>query len=209
MSVRSALLALLSQGPRHGYQLKAEFDVATGEAWPLNFGQVYQTLQRLERDGLVSAVGEPDDDGRVAYVLTAEGQQNVRTWLESPVAQPHATRDEASLKLLLAIATGAQDYFEVIMTQRAAVMANLQALTGMKAEPRDPDDPASIAWGLHVDRMAILAEAEIRWLNLTEERLRSEPPKTLAQAGVSEPAGSANTSKDRRPASRTQVPGDQ
>lgn len=184
MSVRLALLTLLSQGARHGYQLKAEFDAATGKAWPLNFGQVYQTLQRLERDELVSAVGEPDDDGRLAYTLTSQGEQELRTWLESPVAQPYATRDEASLKLLLAIATGAQSHVDVITTQRAAAMANLQALTGMKAEPRDPDDPASVAWGLHVDRMAMLAEAEIRWLDLTEERLRAQPPRTLAEAGM-------------------------
>src|SRR6202012_3215532 len=58
MSVRHALLALLSEGPKYGLQLRQEFVARTGEVWPLNVGQVYTTLQRLERDGLVESVGE-------------------------------------------------------------------------------------------------------------------------------------------------------
>ena len=69
MSVRAALLALLQSGVRHGYQLKAEFDVVTGDAWPLNYGQVYTTLQRLEKAGAVNNLGE-DADGRVRYEIT-------------------------------------------------------------------------------------------------------------------------------------------
>ena len=57
MSVRHALLALLSEGPKYGLQLREEFEARTGEIWPLNVGQVYSTLQRLERDGLVESDG--------------------------------------------------------------------------------------------------------------------------------------------------------
>src|ERR1700761_5255868 len=60
MSVRHALLALLSEGPKYGLQLRHEFETRTGEVWPLNVGQVYTTLQRLERDGLVEAEGDGD-----------------------------------------------------------------------------------------------------------------------------------------------------
>ena len=74
MSIRHGLLALLERGPSHGYQLRAEFDAATGATWPLNVGQVYTTLDRLERDGLVAQDGEPDADGRIAYRITDAGR---------------------------------------------------------------------------------------------------------------------------------------
>ncbi|MFI5426778.1 PadR family transcriptional regulator [Aeromicrobium sp. UC242_57] len=85
MSIRHSLMALLKQGPRHGYQLRAEFEARTGGTWPLNVGQVYTTLQRLQRDGLVDVVGEADHDGRIAYQLTATGQADVDAWFISPV----------------------------------------------------------------------------------------------------------------------------
>ena len=78
MSVRHALLALLSEGPKYGLQLREEFEARTGEVWPLNVGQVYTTLQRLERDGLVSS-DDASQDGREKtpqniFRITAEGQ---------------------------------------------------------------------------------------------------------------------------------------
>ena len=77
MSVRHALLALLSEGPKYGLQLRQEFEDRTGEVWPLNVGQVYTTLQRLERDGLVDA----DDDGagpqRIFSLTTAGAESSI------------------------------------------------------------------------------------------------------------------------------------
>ncbi len=176
MAVRDALLGLLSQGPRHGYQLKAEFDAATGSAWPLNVGQVYSTLQRLEKVGLVEPSGDADDEGRVTWRLTGAGSDELTSWLTQPVAQPLATRDELSLKVLIALATDAAPVAEVINAQRDAAMATLQSLTRMKAEgaataERSPED---FAWALHLDRMVLMTEAEIRWLDLTEQRYAEE-----------------------------------
>jgi len=51
MSERHALLALLGEGPKHGFRLRQEFEERTGDFWPLNAGQVYTTLQRLGRAG--------------------------------------------------------------------------------------------------------------------------------------------------------------
>ncbi len=98
------MLTLLSQGPRHGYQLKVEFDRATGGAWPLNFGQVYTTLQRLDKAGLVEAVGSENDKN--LYSITDAGRADIDQWLATPVTQPLATRDELSIKILVAVATG-------------------------------------------------------------------------------------------------------
>ena len=102
MAVKDALLALLVAGPRHGYQLKAEFDEATGKAWPLNYGQVYTTLQRLETAELVNSLGE-DAEGRVLYQLTKVGKAAFDDWLANPVQQPLASRDEISMLSLIHI----------------------------------------------------------------------------------------------------------
>ena len=80
MAVREGLLALLIEGPRHGYQLKSEFEAATGGVWPLNVGQVYTTLDRLERDGLVDHDG---DEARKSYRLTREGEHALGAWWEA------------------------------------------------------------------------------------------------------------------------------
>src|SRR5208282_4200072 len=105
MSVRHAMLALLSEGPKYGLQLREEFEARTGEAWPLNVGQVYTTLQRLERDGLV----EPDDaaqDGREKtpqenFRVTAEGESELACWLRTPPDLAAPPRDELVMKVLV------------------------------------------------------------------------------------------------------------
>lgn len=84
MSVRQSLLAILDQGPCYGYQLRAEFDRRTGSTWPLNVGQIYNTLERLERDGLVER-GDADEQGHVYWVITDAGSAEVAGWLSSPV----------------------------------------------------------------------------------------------------------------------------
>ena len=96
MSVRHGLLALLSQGPSYGYQLKVEFERRTGDSWPVNVGQVYNTLDRLERDGLIER-GETDGDGHVFYAITDAGAAEARSWLEGPVVRGAAARDELAV----------------------------------------------------------------------------------------------------------------
>lgn len=167
MAVKDALLALLSSGPRYGYQLKAEFDAVTGEGWPLNIGQVYSTLQRLERDGLVSPDGSPDEDGRQPYLLTSEGRDALAKWFNNPVATPISGRDEVSMKILVAIATEGVPALEVLRQQRTAAMGDLQNLTAQKAAAIDSD----LANRLHIDRLVLMAESQIRWLDLVEQRL--------------------------------------
>ena len=98
MSIRHGLLALLSEEPKYGYQLRAEFEERTGSTWPLNVGQVYTTLGRLERDGLVRAT-ESDAEGRQRYGLTPEGEAEVAAWFGHPVRRDHAPRDELAIKL--------------------------------------------------------------------------------------------------------------
>src|SRR4051812_8524247 len=102
MSVRSGLLALLAQQPMYGYQLRQEFEARTGGTWPLNIGQVYTTLNRLQRDGLVAEAGVRAD-GSTVYDLTDEGRTEVARWWATPVERSGPSRDELAIKLALAV----------------------------------------------------------------------------------------------------------
>lgn len=173
MAVKDALLALLAGEPKHGYELKSQFDAATGESWPLNVGQVYTTLQRLERDGLVATDGQPDEGGRQRYCLTAAGREHLGSWVSTPVEQKLALRDEVSMKVLIAVATEVEDPATVIAQQRDAAMASLQSFMALKRE----SDDRPLAWRLHLDRLTYAIEAEIRWLETVESRLMAETEK--------------------------------
>jgi DNA-binding PadR family transcriptional regulator len=182
MSVRHALLALLEQGPMYGYQLRAEFESRTGAAWPLNVGQVYTTLTRLERDGLVE-VEAADDQGHVVYRVTTPGREEVSAWFTTPVARSQPPRDELAIKLALAVTVPGVDVARMIQQQRTATMSALQDYTRLKRGAGSGAGPAGrseLAWSLVLDSLVFAAEAEIRWLDHCEARVRraaaEQPP---------------------------------
>jgi DNA-binding PadR family transcriptional regulator len=168
MSVRQALLALLDEQPMYGAQLRAQFERRTGGTWPLNVGQVYQTLTRLERDGLVEPAGSADDEGRIAYRLTEAGRQATAAWWQTPVDRAEAPRDELVIKLALAVTVPGIDVPSVVQTQRTQTLRQLQDLTRLK---QTADAHHDLAWLLVLDNLVFAAEAEVRWLDHVEARL--------------------------------------
>lgn len=174
MSVRQSLLAILDQGPCYGYQLRSEFDRRTGSTWPLNVGQIYNTLDRLERDGFVDR-GDTDEQGHVYWQITDAGSAAVAQWLSSPVVRTGATRDELAIKLAVAATLPGLDVAAVIQTQRMASIQQMQSLQRAKYAGADTDGPQELAWSLVVDSMIFAAEAEVRWLDHTEQRLSLHP----------------------------------
>ena len=182
MSIRQAMLALLEQGPMYGYQLRAEFEQRTGETWPLNIGQVYTTLARLERDGLVEVVelgGADDTDSgsdrsHVSYRATEAGRSEVSEWFATPVPRSQPPRDELAIKLAIAVTLPDVDVAAIIQRQRTATMSALQDYTRLKRTGRAarPDAPEDLAWSLVLDSLVFDAEAEVRWLDHCEARLR-------------------------------------
>ena len=178
MSVRQSLLAILDQGPCYGYQLRAEFDRRTGSTWPLNVGQIYNTLERLERDGLVER-GDADEQGHVYWAITAAGSAEVAGWLASPVERGAGTRDELAIKLAVAATLPGIDVTSVIQAQRHASLDRLQELQRAKDAGAHPDSAEELAWTLVIDSMIFAAEAEVRWLDHTEQRLAAHPQHWL------------------------------
>jgi len=190
MSVRQGLLALLAQRPMYGAQLRVEFEARTGGTWPLNVGQVYSTLTRLERDGLVEAAGGPDDEGRIAYQLTDEGRATVRRWWTTPVDRADHPRDELTIKLALAVTVPGVDVPAVVQSQRTQTLRSLQDLTRLKQRATEADD---LAWLLVLDNLVFAAEAEVRWLDHVEARLLRR--RALAVTS-DDPVATATTSSD-------------
>ncbi|MCD0482816.1 PadR family transcriptional regulator [Streptacidiphilus sp. ASG 303] len=189
MSIRHGLLALLDQGPRYGYQLRSEFEARTGATWPLNVGQVYTTLGRLERDGLVEPSGE-DDEGHVFYAVTEKGRAELRSWFGSPVSRDDPPRDELAIKLAMAVTVPGVDVREVVQAQRRHSIRALQDCTRLKARAMAEgaaDSDGDLAWLLVLDQMIFRTEAEVRWLDHCESRLARHRPAAAAAPAATGP----------------------
>jgi DNA-binding PadR family transcriptional regulator len=197
MSIRHGLLALLERGPRYGSQLRTEFESRTGSTWPLNVGQVYTTLSRLERDGLVVQDDE-DEQGHALYAITDDGRAELRNWFETPVDRSNPPRDELAIKLAMAVGAPGVDIRAVIQSQRRHTLKAMQDYTRLKAQSLNsaPSNRDEVAWLLVLEQMIFQAEAEARWLDHCETRL-----VRLAEAAATEPEPEIRT--PGRPASRT------
>ena len=168
MSVRHAMLALLSEGPKYGLQLREEFEGRTGEVWPLNVGQVYTTLQRLERDGLVESDGNSEDGPQKAFRITPEGERELAAWLRTPPDLSSPPRDELVMKVLVALRVPGTDPHEVIQAHRRYLVELMQEWTRLKED----DNGRDVAFALVVDSELFRIDSVVRWLDAAEARLR-------------------------------------
>ena len=177
MSVRYGLLALLAEAPTHGYQLKTAFEERTGGSSTLNIGQVYTTLQRLQRDGLVAELAA--DGERREYGITPGGRAALESWFESPVLPEAPSRDELTIKVLIAVAARNVDVTRLLQRQRKAAVEQLQAYTRRKAQA-DPEH--DLGFLILIDALIFRTEAEIRWLDAAEARIRRHRPEPVEEA---------------------------
>lgn len=180
MSVRHALLALLSEGPKYGLQLRQEFEQRTGEVWPLNVGQVYTTLQRLERDGLVESDDEEEPGPQKSFRLTTDGTTELNTWLRTPPDLSSPPRDELVIKVLVAIRVPGVDVRDVVQTHRRHVVELMQEWTRVKRDA-GPDD---VSLSLVVDAELFRLDSVIRWLDAADVRLRSTAPQAAVVSAL-------------------------
>ncbi|MFF2147737.1 PadR family transcriptional regulator [Kitasatospora sp. NPDC058190] len=212
MSIRHGLLALLDQGPRYGYQLRTEFEARTGATWPLNVGQVYTTLSRLERDGLVEPAGE-DEEGHQFYAATDAGRAELRAWFDTPVPRTNPPRDELAIKLAMAVTVPGVDVSAVVQGQRRHSIKALQdytrlkgrALAGEAGPGTVPTESNELAWLLVLDQLIFQTEAEIRWLDHCEIRLAQQAELHQARAAETARDAEAAPKKPTRLGRRTRT----
>ncbi len=203
MSVRLGLMALLAEGEKYGAQLRSEFEERTGGTWPLNVGQVYTTLDRAVRDGLVEQAGEADAEGRIPYRLTDAGLAELGSWWTTPVDRTSTPRDELTIKLALAVTAPAVDVRAVVQSQRTATLRHLHDLTRLKRDALGRSEGAAegdapdhgLAWLLVLENLVFTTEGEIRWLDHVESvlarRAASRGPGATAGGAGATPSGTS------------------
>jgi DNA-binding PadR family transcriptional regulator len=183
MSLKFGILGLLTEEPLHGYQVKQRFEAMLGGTWEVNIGQVYSTLQRLERDGMVEAVGERGDRGKQAYQLTGNGQRELEGWLAQPEAEPQELRQELFVKLLLIRRLANGNLEGLLMRQRRVYLQRLRDLAELERRVREEgrDDLVLLVKG------AVLhTEADLKWLDAYLEELANLKPHKPGNPGHAE-----------------------
>jgi DNA-binding PadR family transcriptional regulator len=181
------LLALLSEGPKFGLQLQQEFESRTGEVWPLNVGQVYTTLQRLERDGLVETEQADGDGPQKDFRITPAGSHELTEWLRTPPDSAIPPRDELVIKVLVALRLPGVDVHDIVQAHRRHLVETMQRYTHLKAESSDQD----LGLALVVDAEIFRLEGIISWLDAADARLKRFPPNSRDEvAGPRRPRSS-------------------
>ncbi|HLF88863.1 MAG TPA: helix-turn-helix transcriptional regulator [Anaerolineales bacterium] len=184
MSVRHAILGLLAQKPRHGYELHVVFSAVVGDVnWDVKPAQIYTTLNRLEEAGLVemaSDLGEGDEPDRRVYAVTGAGYAALQEWFSAGSAPDHQ-RDEFFVKVMVALVSGEADPWRLIQTQRAHIFRELHATT----QQRDRHDPrAEMAHILLMDKVIMHLEADLRWLDIVESRIEAVKRQPLPEPEI-------------------------
>lgn len=210
MSIRHSLLALLVQEPMYGARLRSEFESRTGGTWPLNVGQVYTTLARLERDAMVEASGQADADGTIAYRITDAGRQEVQRWWAEPVDRGNVPRQELAIKLSLAVTTAGVDVARLVQAQRTATLRHLQDLTRLKRTGSlhsDGDEQSDdLSWLLVLEHLVFQDEAEIRWLDHVEAQILGIAARRGTRRAAAAPALAGDTRNDPPAGVRADAP---
>jgi DNA-binding PadR family transcriptional regulator len=183
VSVRHALLALLAEGPKYGLQLREEFEARTGEVWPLNVGQVYTTLQRLERDGLVESDDAADAGPQKGFRITEGGEQELTAWLRTPPDLASPPRDELVIKVLVAVRVPGVDVRDVIQVHRRYLVELMQQWTRLKEDEAEFD----LGLALVVDAELFRLDSVIRWLDAADGRIRRAAADALAPVPAAGP----------------------
>jgi len=195
VSVRHALLALLSEGPKYGLQLRQEFESRTGDVWPLNVGQVYTTLQRLERDGLVESDDTVEEGPQKGFHITEEGQAELAEWLRTPPDFSSPPRDELVIKVLVAVGLPAVDVREVVQVHRRYLVELMQQWTRLKEDESRFD----LNFALVVDAEIFRLDSLIRWLDTVDGRLKRAAVEGEAPAPLPFPLPKARRKVGVRP----------
>jgi DNA-binding PadR family transcriptional regulator len=168
MSVPHALLALLSEGPKYGMQLRDEYEAVTGDVWPLNVGQVYTTLRRLERDGLVESDEAGDEERQKAYRITAQGETELIKWLRTPPGPASPPRDELVTKVLMALRVPGVDVHEVIQAHRRQLVELMQQWTRFKEDEAEFDLPFALVVDAELTRLSAI----VKWLDTADRHVK-------------------------------------
>ena len=174
MPVKHAILGIIKEGPRHGYELKSIFDERIGNFWNLNYGQIYTTLDRLEKEGFISGTEEEQDSrpDKKVYDISIKGVQELERWLQEPATKPRPLRDELFIKLLFISRENPELALRLIERQTYIYMEQMRELTETKYRlTKDGINRENMMTDLLTDAALFHAEADVRWLRHVEANI--------------------------------------
>jgi DNA-binding PadR family transcriptional regulator len=177
MSLRHALLALLSEGPSYGWKLRHDFEERTGDVWPVNGGQVYTTLQRLERDGLIESDAAEAEGAQQLFRLTGDGRGELGRWLQTPPDLSAPPRDDLVIKVMVAVGVPGIDARGVLQVHRRHLVEVMREYARVKEAA-----PGEVRLAMMADSEVFRLDAQVRWLDSVESRLAQETTATEAPA---------------------------
>jgi len=189
MSVKYAILGILSEQERHGYELRCAFNQRVGDFWSLNPGQIYTTLDRLEHEGLVEWREESQESRphRKIYRITHKGRRELQDWLAQPVAKARALRDELFIKLLFLDRANPELIQTLIAEQKRVYLSHMQQLARRKSElTKRPDRSSAGVTELLMDAALFHAEADVRWITMIEKKRKERSRADRLELGASE-----------------------
>jgi DNA-binding PadR family transcriptional regulator len=176
MSVKYAMLGILAEKNLHGYELKSSFDEKVGEFWSLNYGQIYTTLDRLEKEAFVTHDLQAQDKrpDRKIYSITPKGRDELNEWLATPVSKVRALRDEFFIKLVFMDKSAPGPILELIEKQKALYLKQMNRLTQQKTKlKKSPKSSDTLVTELLMDAGLFHAEADIKWLTLCASKIKA------------------------------------
>ena len=180
MSVKYGLLGILAKKPQHGYELKRTFEQITGGFWELNYGQIYQTLDRLESDGFVTFTVEHEDNvpDKKVYEITHEGRDALRDWIDNPEPRPRPLRDELFIRLAVMTSGDVKSMIELLEAHQRIYLSKMSELTKAKSQlasdlPQGDAVPDALIEDLLIDAALFHAEADVKWLEHCEAKLKA------------------------------------
>lgn len=174
MTVKHGILGILARGSRHGYEIKSEFDQLTGGLWDLNVGQVYSTLDRLRKEELVALeLTEGAGEDRKVYSVAPEGLGELERWLDRAPLKPKPVRDENFVRLALLRERDREAAFALLDSQRRVCHLQMADLTRQKVALGRRMAPDRVWQELLLDAALLHTEADLRWLDLCEAKLRA------------------------------------
>lgn len=176
MSIKYAILGILAEKDLHGYELKSSFDEKVGEFWSLNYGQIYSTLDRLEKEDLVTHDRQAQEKrpDRKIFSITPQGREELAKWLSTPVSKVRALRDELFIKLVFMDKKNPGPVLELIEKQKVLYLKHMNRLTHRKvALKKEGGDLDALTTELLMDAGLFHAEADIKWLTHCESKIKA------------------------------------
>jgi DNA-binding PadR family transcriptional regulator len=169
MSLRNALLGVLSQREMSGYDIKRSFDYAVHFVWNAADSQIYRELRDMEKRGLITShlVHQDGKPNKRLYKATPEGLEVLDDWLRSPAEAPF-DKEPFLMRLFFMGRVEREDAIQVLTERRAEIQELLQVATQrleVYSDPLPTDRHGNLWWQVRLIKgFEQMQTAQLQWI---------------------------------------------